>query len=125
MHPEHQANILRNVEIALQEDIGTGDITAQLIPSEKKAKATVISREKAILCGTEWVDTVFKEISNELTVIWAFKDGDTVQANDTLFTLQGPARAILTGERSALNFLQTLSGTATTSHYYANLVAHT
>jgi len=125
MQLDHQENINRNVEIALDEDIGSGDITAQLIPSNKIAQAKVISREKAILCGSDWVNAVFNRISPELKITWAFKDGDTVQANDTLFTLDGSARAILTGERSALNFLQTLSGTATTSHYYATMVAHT
>jgi len=125
MHLDHQENINRNVEIALEEDIGSGDITAQLIPSDKIAQAKVISRDKAVLCGSDWVTTVFDKICPELKISWAFKDGDTIQANDTLFTLDGPARAILTGERSALNFLQTLSGTATTSQHYANLVAHT
>jgi len=125
MHQDQQASIIRNVENALDEDVGSGDITAQLIPADKQAHAKVITREKAVLCGTDWVDAVFKKVSNELKIIWAFKDGDTVQANDILFTLDGSARAILTGERSALNFLQTLSGTATTSQYYANLVAHT
>ncbi|MFT5716623.1 MAG: nicotinate-nucleotide pyrophosphorylase (carboxylating) [Oleiphilaceae bacterium] len=118
-------SINRNVETALDEDIGSGDITAKLIPAEKIAHAKVISREKAVLCGSDWVNAVFKQVSDDLKINWLFKDGDTVQANDTLFTLDGPARAILTGERSALNFLQTLSGTATTSQYYANLVAHT
>jgi len=125
MHLDHQENINRNVDIALDEDIGSGDITAQLIPSDKIAQAKVISRDTAILCGSDWVNAVFNKISPKLKITWAFKDGDTVQANDTLFTLDGSARAILTGERSALNFLQTLSGTATTSHYYAALVAHT
>ncbi len=120
-----QESITRNVELALDEDIGSGDITAQLIPADKYAQAKIITRENAILCGTDWVNTVFKKVSNDVKIEWAFKDGDTVQANDTLFTLDGPARAILTGERSALNFLQTLSGTATTSQHYANLVAHT
>jgi len=125
MHLNQQANIIRNVESALDEDIGSGDITAQLIPADKQAHAKVITREKAVLCGTNWVDAVFNKISADLKVTWAFKDGDTIQANDTLFTINGSARAILTAERSALNFLQTLSGTATTSQHYANLVSHT
>jgi len=125
MHLDQLENINRNVETALNEDIGSGDITAQLIPSNKIAQAKVISRVKAVLCGSDWVNAVFNKLSAELKITWAFKDGDTVQAGDTLFTLDGSARAILTGERSALNFLQTLSGTATTSQYYANLVAHT
>jgi nicotinate-nucleotide pyrophosphorylase (carboxylating) len=125
MNFDHQKNIARLVEFALEEDIGTGDITAQLIPENTTARAQVITREKATLCGTEWVDAVFATVSKEVKIEWAFKDGDQVQANDILFSLTGPARAILTGERSALNFLQTLSGTATTSRHYANLVAHT
>lgn len=125
MHLDHLDNIKRNVDIALSEDIGTGDITAQLIPAEKLAKASVITRDQAILCGTEWVNAVFEKISPDLRLQWAFRDGDSIKENDTLFTLEGSARAILTGERSALNFLQTLSGTATTSRHYANLVAHT
>ena len=125
MQPDHQEHINRNVQIALNEDIGSGDITAQLIPANKTAKANVISRERAVLCGSAWVNTVFKILSPELKVTWAFNDGDTIDANDVLFSLEGDARAILTGERSALNFLQTLSGTATTSRYYAGLVEHT
>ncbi|MFT7185746.1 MAG: nicotinate-nucleotide pyrophosphorylase (carboxylating) [Pseudohongiellaceae bacterium] len=125
MQLEHQEIIKRNVEIALDEDIGSGDISAQLIPADKIAQAKVITREKAVLCGSDWVNAVFNKISPKLQITWAFNDGDIVQANETLFSLEGPARAILTGERSALNFLQTLSGTATTSQRYASLVAHT
>jgi len=125
MNLDQQNSISRNIELALDEDIGSGDITAQLISEDKHAQARVITRENAILCGTDWVNAVFEKISKEVNIHWAFKDGETVQANDTLFTLEGPARAILTGERCALNFLQTLSGTATISQHYANLVAHT
>lgn len=125
MNFEHQKDIARLVQFALEEDIGTGDITAQLIQENTTARAHVITREKATLCGTQWVDAVFAAVSKDVKIDWAFKDGDQVQENDTLFSLTGPARAILTGERSALNFLQTLSGTATTSRHYANLVAHT
>ena len=114
-----------NVQQALQEDIGSGDITAQLISDTKKASATVITREEAVICGSAWVNEIFSQLSNELNISWKVKDGDFVSANSTLFTIDGPARAILSGERAALNFLQTLSGTATLSKQYSQLVSHT
>lgn len=117
--------IQASVKLALQEDIGTGDITAQLISAEKNAEAKVITREDAVVCGIDWVNEVFRNVSDELTINWLVKDGDKVSANTILFIISGPARAILTGERAALNFLQTLSGTATLSQEYANRVAHT
>lgn len=117
--------IQASVKLALQEDIGTGDITAQLISAEKSATANVITREDAVVCGIDWVNEVFKNVSDQLTINWLVKDGDKVSANTTLFKISGPARAILTGERAALNFLQTLSGTATLSDEYASKVAHT
>jgi len=117
--------IKQNVEFSLQEDIGSGDITAQLIPEDKTTFAKVITRDRAIICGQEWVNEVFSTISKTLKVCWLVDEGQEVSPNDVLFTLEGPARAILTGERSALNFLQTLSGTATISKEYANLVSHT
>jgi len=125
MKNNRQSTIKRNVEYALLEDIGSGDITAQLIPSNKQARATVITRESGVLCGTQWVDEVFAQISDNTTLTWNRHDSDSIEENEVLFTLEGSARAILSGERSALNFLQTLSGTATTSRHYAQLVAHT
>jgi len=125
MKNNRQSAIKHNVEYALLEDIGSGDITAQLIPSNKQALATVITRDSGVLCGTQWVDEVFVQISDSTTLTWRHHDSDNIEKNDVLFTLEGPARAILSGERSALNFLQTLSGTATTSRHYAQLVAHT
>jgi len=125
MNTERHTTIKRNVEMALSEDIGSGDITAQLIAENKQAQAKVITRDNGILCGSDWVNAVFKSLSDQIKIEWAVNDGDKIQANDVLFTLEGPARAILTGERSALNFLQTLSGTASTSHRYASLVSHT
>ena len=101
---------------ALQEDIGSGDITAQLIPAEKTARAVVITREEAIVCGRPWVDEVFRQLDNTTTLEWHVAEGDKVNANQTLFTLSGNARTLLTGERVALNFLQTLSATATAAH---------
>lgn len=117
--------IKQNVAYALKEDVGSGDITAMLIEENKAATAKVITRDACVLCGVEWANEVFRQVSNELTVEWHAKDGDKLNANDTLFTLSGPARAILTAERCALNFLQTLSGTATRSRDYASLVEHT
>lgn len=119
------AIIQNNVTHALQEDIGSGDITAMLIDEDKQASAKVITRDTATICGVQWVNEVFRQVDPELKIEWQVKDGDIAKANDVLFTLEGKARSILTGERCALNFLQTLSGTATTSQRYANLVAHT
>lgn len=125
LSPIPEQIIQENVSIALKEDVGSGDITALLIAEEKHATARVITREDCIICGIDWVNEVFKQVSEALNITWHVKDGDKVDANSLLFELSGPARAILTAERTALNFLQTLSGTATRSHYYANLVQHT
>lgn len=119
------AVILKNVTDTLAEDIGSGDITAQLIPTDTQAKAHVITRENSVICGSKWVNEVFRQVDEAIKVIWHVKEGDQVQANTTLFSLEGPARGLLTGERAALNFLQTLSGTATISREYASLVSHT
>ncbi|WP_287600363.1 carboxylating nicotinate-nucleotide diphosphorylase [Thiothrix sp.] len=110
---------------ALAEDIGTGDVTAGLIPAAKQASATVICREAAILCGTAWFDEVFRQLDPAVHIIWQHQDGERVTANAVLCTLQGSARSILSGERAALNFLQTLSATATATRRYVDLVAHT
>ena len=123
--PHLAKSIINNVTAALTEDIGSGDITALLIPAEQQAKATIITREDCVFCGKDWVIEVFAQIDKEVTIDWNVEDGDQVTANSTLFSLSGNARSLLTGERAALNFVQTLSGTATISRYYANLVAHT
>lgn len=114
-----------NVRAALVEDLGAGDITALLIPEDQQARARVITREDGVICGSQWVNAVFAALSDKIDIEWQVKDGDSVLSGDSLFTLSGPARAILSGERCALNFLQTLSGTATISREYANKVAHT
>jgi len=119
------AEIDANVRRALLEDVGSGDITAQLIPAERLAKATVISRDAAVIAGTAWVDAVFRQLDPRVAVHWQVIDGDRVQPNQPLFRLEGPARSLLTGERSALNFLQLLSGVATRARYYADKVAGT
>jgi len=113
------------VRAALNEDIGSGDITAMLISEKEYASAKIISRESAIVCGRDWVDEVFRQVDNSVTVHWFVADGQKVAPDTVLFELRGPARALLTGERSALNFLQLLSGTATTCREYADIVAHT
>lgn len=110
------------VSRALAEDIGSGDLTAALIPESAVAEAQVISREAAILCGTAWFDAVFYELSRAVEINWRVRDGDYTTAGQTVCTLRGPARALLTGERTALNFLQTLTGTATVAHRYADAV---
>ena len=115
--------LLHTVRIALAEDIGSGDITAALIPEHLTAQATVISRESAIVCGMAWFNAVFAELDCRVTVDWLVRDGDAVHNNQTLCTLSGPARPLLSGERTALNFLQTLSATATLSRRYAETVA--
>ncbi|AOE83568.1 carboxylating nicotinate-nucleotide diphosphorylase [Pseudomonas sp. TCU-HL1] len=119
------AEIEANVRTALQEDIGSGDITAQLIPEERQARATVITREAAIISGTAWVNEVFRQLDPRVTVQWQVQDGQRAEANQALFHLEGPARALLSGERSALNFLQCLSGVATRVGHYVNLVKGT
>ncbi|AKH68913.1 nicotinate-nucleotide pyrophosphorylase (carboxylating) [Spongiibacter sp. IMCC21906] len=120
-----QADLQQSVAFALKEDIGSGDITAMLIPEERTAQARIITREDAIICGVAWVNEVFKQVDSRVTVHWHVADGERVAPDQLLFELNGPARALLTGERAALNFLQLLSGTATVCADYANLVAHT
>ena len=116
-------DMLHTVRAALSEDIGKGDITAALIPRQQTAKAVVICRENAVVCGQAWFNAVFAELDSRISVHWLVRDGDTIEDKQTLCTLSGPARPLLTGERTALNFLQTLSGTATIAHRYAETVA--
>ncbi len=116
------------VRATLAEDLGSGDKTAALIPAGRAATATIISREAGVICGRPWVDEVFaqlREISGGVSLDWQVRDGDSVESNTVIAKLQGTARSILTGERCALNLLQTLSATATVSRRYAQLVAHT
>ncbi len=115
--------IRANVRAALAEDVGTGDLTAALVPEQASAEASVICREDAVVCGCTWFDSVFAELNPGVLVQWSVADGDAVHAEQTLCTLRGPARALLTGERAALNFLQTLSGTATVVRRYADALA--
>jgi len=118
-------DITHSVRTALNEDIGSGDITAELIPATAMAKANVITRESCIIAGKAWVDAVFNQLDHTVAIQWQVNDGDIVDADTVLFTLEGKARSLLTGERTALNFLQLLSGTATRAHHYATQVAST
>ncbi|CAF0911259.1 unnamed protein product [Rotaria sp. Silwood1] len=121
-----QLSIEKDVRCALEEDIGDGDVTAQLIPFEQISNATVITRDAAIICGTLWFNEVFRQLdSTNVTIKWNVKDGDHVQPNDILCTLIGRSQILLAGERTALNFLQLLSGVATRCRYYADLVQGT
>lgn len=117
-------DIPKCVARALAEDVGSGDISAQLIDANQLATGTVISREKALICGRPWVDEVFFQLDSSIVIDWHISEGDWVSENQTLFSISGNARVLLTGERCALNFLQTLSGTATTARQYANLATN-
>lgn len=119
------ADLPQQVARALAEDIGGGDLTAALIPADRVGRAAVITREPAIVCGIPYVDASFAAIDARVRLEWRVAEGDSVAANQLLFTLEGPARALLTGERTALNFLQLLSGTATAAHAYAVLLEGT
>ena len=119
------ADLPRQVGAALAEDIGAGDLTAALIPAASSGRAFVITREAAIVCGRPYVEASFRQLDSRVSFDWQVAEGDSVQANQRLFTVEGPARALLTGERCALNFLQLLSGTATAAHAYAVLLEGT
>ncbi len=110
---------------ALSEDVANGDITAELIGADVQASGRIVTREDGILCGTTFALEAFQQIDPSCHVEWAAQDGDSIAADSLVCTLSGPARALLTGERTALNFLQLLSGTATTAGQYAARVAHT
>ena len=119
------AEIERNVNAALAEDVGSGDLTAQLVPENTVGRATVIAREHAVLCGTAWFQRCFMKLDPSIRLLWKAADGDRIAPNQVLCELEGPARALLTGERTALNFLQLLSGVATKARQYVDLVAGT
>jgi nicotinate-nucleotide pyrophosphorylase (carboxylating) len=126
---ELQLAIQEGVRNALMEDLSEKDasldITAQLISPTSHSKATIITRDKAVVCGVEWVNEVFKQLGQDVALNWHVKDGDMVEPNTTLCDLEGPSRVLLTGERTALNFLQTLSATATLTHQYSRLLEGT
>jgi nicotinate-nucleotide pyrophosphorylase (carboxylating) len=123
-HLLHHARV-DAVTQSLREDIGTGDITAQLIPAARNSSGHVITREKAVIAGKAWVEEVFRQVDSGVELKWHTKDTETVSPGQTLFTVTGNARSLLTAERAALNWLQVLSGTATLCADYAARVAHT
>ncbi len=114
-----------NVAAALAEDIGSGDVTGLLVPDDKIAKACVIVREPAVLCGAPWFEAVMKRVDSRLTLDWRYAEGDDLQAKMQVCWIEGPARSLLTAERTALNFLQMMSGVATSTRKFVNLVAGT
>lgn len=115
----------KTVALALEEDIGNGDVTADLIAAETLAQATVLVRETAVICGRPWFDEVFRQVDPAISIDWKVNEGDRVAADSILCTLSGAARQLLIAERAALNFLQTLSGTATTTAQYAEALQGT
>jgi nicotinate-nucleotide pyrophosphorylase (carboxylating) len=125
LSPTLPRDLDEQVRRALAEDVGAGDLTAALVPEAKRARATVVAREACVLCGTAWFDAVFRALAADAKVTWHKRDGDAVAADARLCELEGPARALLTGERTALNFLQTLSGTATAAQQHAEALRGT
>jgi len=120
-----QSTIEDNVFNALKEDIGEGDITAELIPHDNISLATVISRESCVFCGLDWFEETYRQIDEEILIDWFVDDGDAIEADQIICTISGSSQNIVTGERTALNFVQVLSATATLSAQYAKLVADT
>ena len=119
------ADLPRQVEAALREDLGSGDVTASLVPAAKRVHGSVITREAAVLCGRPWADETFRQLDPQVQLSWQAADGDRIAPGQILFSIAGPARAVLTGERTALNFLQLLSGTATATRGFVDAVAGT
>ena len=117
--------VARQVSAALSEDVGPGDVTAALVPSEQQVRAHVVAREPAVLCGTQWVTETFRQLDASIRLDWQAADGERIAADQVLLKISGAARPILTGERTALNFLQTLSATATAASRYVEAVAGT
>lgn len=118
-------DIAATVQRALAEDMGSGDLTAALIPVDRQAHGHVLSREQAVLCGSAWFGEVFRQLDDRIRIQWLAQDGEPVRRDQVLCRLRGPARALLSGERTALNFLQTLSGTATVARRYAEAIQGT
>lgn len=123
--PPLTAEIERNVRLALEEDIGSGDLTAQLVPADQVATATVISREEAVLCGSAWFEACFRLLDKNIHIQWQAEEGARIHPNQMLCEISGNARTMLTAERCALNFLQTLSGVATVTRRYVDAIAGT
>jgi nicotinate-nucleotide pyrophosphorylase (carboxylating) len=123
--PEVPADLPAQVDAALREDIGSGDVTAALVPAAQEVRGALITRERAVLCGRAWADAIFRRLDERVRLSWHAGDGDLLSPGQVVFDIAGPARAVLTGERTALNFLQLLSATATAARAFADAVAGT
>ena len=123
--PELPADLAGQVEAALREDLGSGDVTAALVPAAQRVRGSVVAREDAVLCGRAWVDETFRQLDPRVQLSWHAIDGERVTAGQAIFAIAGPARPVLSGERTALNFLQLLSGTATVARRFVDAVAGT
>jgi nicotinate-nucleotide pyrophosphorylase (carboxylating) len=123
--PELPADLAHQVEAALREDLGSGDVTASLVPAAQRVRGSVVSREQAVLCGRAWADETFRQLDSKVQLTWHAADGERVVAQQVIFSIAGPARPVLTGERTALNFLQLLSATATAARRFVDAVAGT
>ncbi|MDR2451309.1 MAG: carboxylating nicotinate-nucleotide diphosphorylase [Candidatus Accumulibacter sp.] len=119
------AEIERNVAAALAEDLGGGDLTAQLVPADRLARASVISREHAVLCGSAWFERCYGKLAPDVTILWRVRDGEALLPDQVICEIEGPARAMLSGERASLNFLQMLSGVASKTRRYVDAVTGT
>jgi nicotinate-nucleotide pyrophosphorylase (carboxylating) len=122
---EPPRDLASQVEAALREDIGSGDVTAALVPAAQRVRGSVITRESAVLAGRPWVDATFRHLDPHVQLLWHANDGEPLAANQVVFDIAGSARAVLTGERTALNFLQLLSATATATHRFVDAVTGT
>jgi len=120
-----EETVTRDVTRALEEDVGTGDLTARLIPEDRIARARLLTRESGVLCGVEWFNRTFEELDPDVEIFWHHEDGDPIVANSSLCELEGKARALLTAERTALNFVQLLSGVATRTRMFVRAVEGT
>ncbi len=123
--PELPADLAGQVEAALREDVGSGDVTATLVPAAQRVRGAVITREDAVLCGRAWAEETFRRLDARVQLTWHAADGEALHATQVIFDIAGPARAVLTGERTALNFLQLLSATATATRRFVEAVAGT
>jgi len=119
------ADLAQQVEAALREDLGSGDVTASLVPAAQRVRGSVVTREQAVLCGRAWADETFRQLDSKVQLTWHAADGDRVAPQQVIFSIAGPARPVLTGERTALNFLQLLSATATAARRFVDAVAGT
>jgi nicotinate-nucleotide pyrophosphorylase (carboxylating) len=123
--PELPADLANQVEAALREDLGSGDVTAALVPAAQRVRGSVVAREEAVLCGRAWADETFRQLDQRVQLTWHAADGERVAAEQVIFAIAGPARPVLSGERTALNFLQLLSGTATATRRFVDAIAGT